>query len=185
MKTLHALTLLASVLSFTACTDAEAPPPRLSGVITPEGCGINSATTFPEMNAKAARLSARATAADVDALDLLGDGDDRYDVSCTFSETAALTAHNIAIEIKRDSLDFRLHAQTANRMSTTGTLAFKFTPSTGNATYQAQNCTVNTFHELEGGGAGLIAYDCRMLSNELLGRTCGVTGAVYVTDCKR
>lgn len=185
MKTPHALTLLASVLSFTACTDAEAPPPRLSGVITPEGCGLTR-ISFPEDNTKAAALSERATLSVIDALDLVRDGSDDYELSCTFSEVTPGTAHSISIELTRGPLDFRLHAQTTSRQSTTGELAFRHTPTSGNATFMAQGCTVRTFHESEGGGAGLVHYECVGFSTPLQpDRSCPVKGTVYVTDCKR
>jgi hypothetical protein len=113
-------------------------------------------------------------------MELLRDGADGADVSCTFKELAP-GSHEISAAIGHRGYTFSFSG-------TTGGAAYVVLegPVTGSSTYESEACTFTTHQVKEGGGEGVVAFDCPVFESRLLpDNGCAVEGAFYVKSCRK
>ncbi len=171
-------------LAAMACTDADSPPPRGTFSIAPGGgCGLTN-ETVPADNTVIGRLAAGTPEETLLDMSVLKDGDGGAELSCTFTE-AMPGQHEISIAIKAEGRDFTVFGQTANNGGVNARVTYK-SPMSGGETFLANDCTISTALVEEGGGEGMVNYECFVFQAPAQpARTCPVEGQVYVKNCKK
>ncbi len=186
MKTLLSLAISALCLSSFGCTDAEAPPPRMTMYISPSGgrCGIDMSTitTIPKNSAGVGHLTQLTSEEELKELPVIKDGSEGAKVSCKLAQSAPGT-EEINISIEYNGFSFIIQGATVGSVGTNGYVLFEG-PVTGGDSYESMMCTLNTYEVAEGGGEGRIKYSCtQFAASNTPDRVCTADGWVYATDC--